>query len=69
MLNGKVMIIHLIAGLIKKILSYKSELLSSALWSYKNIIEGELPLSNYVTKSDLKTQQVLIDHNLLKTLI
>ena len=33
MLNGKVMIINLIAGLIKKILSYKSELFSSALWS------------------------------------
>ena len=68
MLLGKVMIINLIAGLIKKILSCKSELFSSALWSSKNIIEGELTLSNYVTKSDLKTPQVLIDHNLLKTL-
>ena len=32
MLNGKVVIIHLIIGLIKKILLYKNELFS-VLWS------------------------------------
>ena len=32
----------------------------------KNKIEVELDLSNYATKFDLKTQQVLIHQNLLK---
>ena len=35
----------------------------------KNKIEVELNLSNYATKSDLKTQQVLIHHNWLKKMI
>ena len=32
----------------------------------KNKIELELDLPNYATKSDLKTQQALLYHNLLK---
>ena len=35
----------------------------------KNKIDVKLDLSNYPTKSDLKTQIVLIHHNLLKTVI
>ena len=36
-------------------------------YSYnKNKTEVELDLPNYATKSDLKTQQVSIHHNLLK---
>ena len=35
----------------------------------KNKIEVELDLSNYATKYDLKTQQVLIYQSLLKRLI
>ena len=32
-------------------------------------VKGELDLSNYATKADLKMQQVLIHQNLLKSLI
>ena len=35
----------------------------------KNKLEVKLDLSNYATKSDLKTQLVLIHHNLLKNII
>ena len=42
MSNRKVMIIHLIAGLVKKVLSNKNKLVESYL-------------SNYITKSDWKS--------------
>ena len=51
MLNGK-FAIHLVVGLIKKILLYKNELFCIYVHS-KNKIEIELNLSNYATKSDL----------------
>ena len=39
-------------------------------YSYsKNKVEVELDLPNYTTKYDLKTQLVLIHHNLLKKMI
>ena len=48
MSNEKVMIIHLIARLIKKISLYKNELFSR-ISPNKNKIEVELDLSNYAT--------------------
>ena len=64
-LNGKVVITNLILGLIKKrLLDKMSHILPYR--HIKNKIEVELDLSNYVAKIDLKTQQVLIHHNLLK---
>ena len=51
MLNGK-FAIHLVVGLIKKILLYKNELFCIYVHS-KNKIEIELNLYNYATKSDL----------------
>ena len=51
MSNGKVIIIHLTVGLIKKIFLYKNELFPPCRHS-KNKIEVELDLSNYVTKPD-----------------
>ena len=48
--NGKVMIIHLIVGLIKKKLFYKNESFSTFHHS-KNKIEVKLDLSNYAKKS------------------
>ena len=48
------MIIHLIVGLIKKVFLYKNELFSIFAPS-ENKIEVELDLSNYATKSDLKS--------------
>ena len=54
MFNGTVMIINLIVGLIKKVFLYKNELFSIFAPS-KNKIEVELDLSNYATKSDLKS--------------
>ena len=68
MSNRKVMIIHLIVGLIKKTLLYKM----SYFQPYdhgKNKIEVEFDLSNYSTISDLKMKQVSIHRNLLKMFI
>ena len=63
------MIIHLIVGLIKKILLYENELFSTLQFSKnsyrKNKLEFELDFFNYVTKSDLKMQQMLIHLNFL----
>ena len=71
MQNGKDVIIHVIVGLMKRILLYKSGLIFCFLpYSHsKNQIEVELHLSNYVTKSDLKMQQLLIHYNLLEKMI
>ena len=67
MSNGKVMIIHIIVRLIKKMLLYKNELFSR--YSHSKKMEVKLDLSNYATKSSLKTQQVYIHRNLLKKII
>lgn len=71
MSNRKAMVIHVIVGLMKKILLYESGLFFCFLpYSHsKNQIEAELHLSNYATKSDLKMQQLLINYNLLKKMI
>ena len=53
--KGKVMKIHLIVGLIKKILLYKMSYFSEPYNCSKNKIKVEIHLSNYATKSDLKT--------------
>ena len=52
MSNGKVMIIHLIVGLIKNVLLYKMTYFPRSHTS-KNKKEVELELSNYARKSDL----------------
>ena len=54
MLNGGVKIIHLIIGLIKKILLYRMSHFAERYTHSKNKIKVELDLSNYETKSDLK---------------
>ena len=55
MLNGNVMIIHLIVGLIKKnILLYKMNFFSEHAHS-NNEIKVKLDLSNYAAKSGLKS--------------
>ena len=65
MSNGKVKIIVLIIGLMKEISLYKMSYFPEpyARRRNKNV---ELNLSNYATKSDLKTHQVLIHENVLK---
>ena len=53
--NGKVMIIHLIVVLLKKILLYKKWVVFFKPYTYvKNKIKIELDLCNYATKFDLK---------------
>ena len=54
MSNGKVMIIHLTVGLIKKILLYKVTYFPETHSHSKNKIKADSNLSNYVTKCDLK---------------
>ena len=54
MSNGKFMIIHLIVGLIKKILLYKMSFFPEPYTRSKNKIKIELDFSDYATKSDLK---------------
>ena len=54
MSNGKVLIIHLIVGLIKNLLLYKMSYFSHYSHS-KSEIKVELDLPNYPTKSDLKS--------------
>ena len=48
------MIIHLIVGLIKKILLYKMSFFPEPYTRSKNKIKIELDFSDYATKSDLK---------------
>ena len=48
-------------------LLYKNELFSR--YSHSKKMEVKLELSNYATKSSLKTQQVYIHRNLLKKII
>ena len=52
MSNGKVMIIHLIVGLIKKVLLIKMGYFPEPYPFIRNKIKVELDLSNYATKSD-----------------
>ena len=54
MLNGKVMIIYLIVRLIKKTSFYKMSYFLEAYSRSQSKIKGELNLSNYPTKSNLK---------------
>ena len=53
--NEKVMIIHLTVGLIKKIFLYKVSHFPEQYSRIKSKITVELDLSNYATKSDLKS--------------
>ena len=62
MLDGKVMIILLAIGLMKRYSCIKPE----PYIQKKNNIKVELDLPIYLTKCDIKTQQVLIHQNLLK---
>ena len=55
MLNGKVMIIHLIAGLMKRILPKLSQCFPKPYELFGGEINVIADLSNYATKSDLKT--------------
>ena len=50
MSNGKVMIVRLIVGLIKKILLYKMSFFLEPCSRNKNKVKVELDLSNYATK-------------------
>ena len=54
MSDGKVMIVHLIVWLIKKILLYNISYFPEG-HTNKNKTEVDLDLSNYATKSDLKS--------------
>ena len=52
--NGKVIIIHLIAGLIKKILHKMSQYFPKPYNRFGGNVKAELDLSNYATKTDVK---------------
>ena len=54
MSNGKVMIIHLIVELMKKILLHKMSYFPEPHDHRKNEIKVKLDLSSHATKSDLK---------------
>ena len=54
MSNGKVMIIHLIVELMKKILLHKMSYFPETHDHRKNEIKVKLDLSSHATKSDLK---------------
>ena len=54
MSNGKVMMISLSVGLIKKILLYKMSYFPESYTCSKIEVEVEFNLSNYATKSDVK---------------
>ena len=54
MLNGKVMIIHLIVGLIKKALHKMSQYIPKPYEPFGGDINVKVDLSNYATKTDLK---------------
>ena len=60
MFNGKAMIIYLIAGLIKKTLYKMSQHFPKPQESFGGDINVKIDLSNYATKTDLKSQQELI---------
>ena len=68
MLKGKVLIIHLIFGLIKKML-YKMSYIPEPYIRGKNNIKVELNFSSYAINLTLKRQQGLINQNLLKRMI
>ena len=57
MLNGKLIIIHLIAGFIKKILYKMSQCFPKPYETFGGDINVKVDLSNYATKTDLKKQQ------------
>ena len=63
--NGKVMILHLIVELIKRIFLYKI-IYFPPYGHSKNEIKIDLDSCSYVTESHLKMQQVQINQNLLK---
>ena len=52
--NGKVIIIYLIAGLIKKILHKMSQYFPKPYNHFGGNVKAELDLSNYATKTDVK---------------
>ena len=54
MLNGKAMIIHLIAGMIKKTLCKMSQYFPKLYKPFGGDINVKVDLSNYATKTDLK---------------
>ena len=54
MLNGKVMIIHLIVGLIKKILCKMCQYFPKLYEPFRRDINVKVALSNYATKANLK---------------
>ena len=57
MSNGKAVIIHLIVGLIKKILqkgTYESQYFPKPYEPFEGDINVKVDLSNYATKTDLK---------------
>ena len=53
MLNGKVMIIHLIVGLIKKTLYKMSQYFPKPYEPFGGDINVKVDLSNYATKADV----------------
>ena len=63
MLNGKAVIIHLIAGLIKKTLYKMSQYFPKPYEPFGGDINAKVDLSNYATKTDLKKLQELIRLN------
>ena len=54
MLNGKAIIIHLIAGLIKKTLHKTSKYFPKPFKPFGGDINIKVDLSNYATKKDIK---------------
>ena len=54
MLNGKAMIIHLVAGLMKKILYKMSQYFPKPYERFGGDINVKVDLSNYATKTHLK---------------
>ena len=69
MSDGKIMIIHLIVRLIKKILLYKMSYFPQLYTRIKNKIKVELDLPHYATKSHLKNSTGVDTPNFLKRLI
>ena len=56
MLNGNVMIIHLIVGLIKEMLYKMSQYFPKPYEPFGRDINVKVDLSNYATKADLKNE-------------
>ena len=63
-LNGKVMIIHLMAGLIKKTLHKMSQYFPKTYEPFGGDINVKFGLSIYTTKTDIKMQQTIDTSNL-----